>query len=138
MARSTVFDAYQDAYYKAATQMLFRNFQVVRPAASFVYNDVGSGGIGATSGEKEVSKYSNKELHYGVPILNSGTLTLSIEGRSEFYGTFTQLDQFTVTAAMATWMNVSMISEQIDKFRVGVKASSPAASDIFNAYLLLK
>jgi len=138
MPRSTIFDVYQNAYYKAATQFLFREFNPVRLASSFVYNSVGSGGLAATNGLIDVSRYRSKEIYYQPRILNSGSVAFSIEGKAAFMSTWTQLDVFTKTSEQATWYTGYMVTEEIDHLRVGVRAASPGASDIVNIYLGLK
>lgn len=131
-------DAYKLAYHRAATHTFFNGFQPVRGAASFVYDAVGSGAIGATAGEIEVSMYSAKEIYYQARVVNSGSLVLSIEGRAAHIATQTQLKTVTITAAAATYFSVATVPYNVDRMRLGVRAASPAASDIFSAYIMLK
>ncbi len=138
MSTSALRQAYKDAYFSAATHTFLTEFQPVRGAASFVYDGVGSGGIGATAGELKVAGYSVKEIHYQPRILNSGTLALSIEGRQQHIGTYTQIDQFTLDTAQPTYFSVYVVSELMDFMRVGVRAASPSASDIMNMYGVLR
>ena len=137
MPRSTIFDIYQDLYHKAASFLAFREFQPVRGAASFVYTSSGSGAIGATAGEFNVSKYSNKELHYQARVMNSGSLAFSIEGRAGFFGTHSQIATIVITAAQSR-PSIFVITEKVDFLRVGVRAASPAANDLVTAYFLGK
>tara|TARA_Y100000310_G_scaffold345738_1_gene469061 strand:- start:4885 stop:5301 length:417 start_codon:yes stop_codon:yes gene_type:complete len=136
---SSIISRYQSIYNKAATVLLFNEFQPVRGAASFVYDDdSASGGISSTSGQIDVAKYGVKEIHYQPRVVNSGSLALSIEGRASFMGTWTQIRQLTLTAAQPTFFSVATVKERLDFLRLGVRAASPAASDLFNAYLMLK
>lgn len=133
-----ILNAYKAAYDLAATQTFFNRFQVKRAAASFAYTGAGSGAIGATSGQLKVGGYSHKELHYQLAVRNSGSVTLQVEGRANHSATFTKLKRFSLTAANATWFLATVIPERVDWLRVGVRAASPAASDIVSAYGLFR
>ena len=134
MGRSTVFDVYQDAYYKAATKTFFSGFNPVRNKASFVYTGVGSGGIGATSGQVNVSNKSSKEVYYKVGTLASASLALSIEGRHSLNNTWMQATRIVLTAVQATYYKGYLYPYKPDFFRVGVRAASPAAVDAISVY----
>lgn len=134
MSTSTLRQAYKDAYFSAATHIFLNEFQPVRSAGSFVYDGVGSGAIGATAGEWDVARFAVKEIHYQPRIMNSGSIAFSIEGRQLHTATFTQIDQFSIDTARGTWFTVYTVTEVMDRLRVGVRAASPAASDIVNVF----
>ena len=50
-------NAYKAAYWHGATRLFFREFNPVRAAASYVYNTVGSGGVGATAGQYAIPQH---------------------------------------------------------------------------------
>ena len=137
--RATLFDAYQQAFYQASTYTWFREFNPVRRANTFVYTSAGSGGIGATVGEVNVSKFAYREIHYQVRVLNSASMAFQIEGRAGFFGTHTQLKRFTVIAAQASWPSATIIPNKgIDFLRVGVRSASPSLSDLVSVYGMFK
>ena len=137
MGLSTLFDSFKDNYYAAASHVYFREFQPVRAKGTYVYTGSGSGAVGATAGEINVMKYANKEIHYQVRVLNSGSVTFSIEGRAGFFATHSQIATAIVTAAQSK-PSIFAITQKVDFVRLGVRAASPLASDLITAYLLMK
>ena len=140
MPRSTIFDSYQEAYFKAASLVFFREYNPTLSAGTFVYtSNPAVGNQGATIGEKDVSKYSHRELYYQPRALVSGSITLSIQGRPLGFGTHTQLKRFSLTAVQATWPSATKIDYKgVDYIRVGVRAASPAALDSITVLGLFK
>lgn len=132
---TTAINAYKAAYWHGATRLFFREFNPVRKAGTFVYDIVpASGGTGATAGQFAVGGFAHKELHYQPRTLVSGSITVQVEGRAAFMATWTKLKRFSLTAAAATYPAATLIQERVDFLRVGVRAASPAAADLFTCY----
>ena len=127
-------NAYKSAYHFGATRLFFREFNPVRAAATFVYTNAGSGAVGATSGQVKVAGFAHKEFHYQPRALVSGSITVQVEGRASFMGTWTKLKRFSLTAADTAYLAATRIYERPDWMRIGIRAASPAATDRFTCY----
>jgi len=127
-----VLNAYKNAYHFGSTHVFFREYNPTLLAASLAYNS--SGGQGATAGQFKVAPYGRREIHYQVRALVSASLAMSIQGRQDFMGTWTEIATIVTTAAQSNRMAVFSVTEIVDWMRVGVRAASPTGTDRVTIY----